>query len=101
MFDNIEITQKRTLKCIFPGLGYAEVLIRVNLNTLNVRRDNICQKYLDNIKAGTHRLHYLLPEKNNIILDEKIYTRYQLLGRIDSITPLYRGLYTTASIQVY
>ena len=36
--DNIEVIQKRALKCIFPGLGYAEILRRVNLDTFNVRR---------------------------------------------------------------
>ena len=46
--DNIEVI-KRALKCIFPGLGYAEILRHVNLDTLDVRRDSICQKYLDNI----------------------------------------------------
>ena len=53
---------KRALKCIFPGLGYTEILRRVNLDTLNVRRDSICQKYFDKIKVGTHRLNYLLPD---------------------------------------
>ena len=48
--DNIEVIQKRALKCIFPGLGYAEILRRVNLDTLNVRRDIICQNYFDKIK---------------------------------------------------
>ncbi|KAK2181159.1 hypothetical protein NP493_409g07030 [Ridgeia piscesae] len=43
--DNIEVIQKGVLKCIFPVLGYAEILNRVNLDTLNVRRDSICQKY--------------------------------------------------------
>ena len=52
--DNIEVIQKRALKCIFPGLGYAEILRRVNLDTLNVRRDSICQKYFDKIKVDTH-----------------------------------------------
>ena len=47
----------------FPGLGYAEILRRVNLDTLNVRLDSICQKYFDKIKVGTHRLNYLLPDK--------------------------------------
>ncbi|KAK2189135.1 hypothetical protein NP493_115g15040 [Ridgeia piscesae] len=44
--DNIEVIQKRALKCIFPGLGYAEILRRVKPDTLNVRRDSICQNYL-------------------------------------------------------
>ena len=58
--DNIEVIQKRALKCIFPGLGYAEILRRVNPDTLNVRRDSICQKYF-----GTHRLNDLLPDKRH------------------------------------
>ena len=53
--DNIEVIQKG-IKMYFPGLGYAEILRRVNLDTLNLRRDSICQKYLDNIKISTHRL---------------------------------------------
>ena len=42
--DNVEVIQKRALKCCFPGLGYAETLRRVNLDTLNVRRDSILSK---------------------------------------------------------
>ena len=70
--DNIEVIQKRALKCIFPGLGYAEILRRVN-----VRRDSICQKYFDNIKVGTHRLNYLLPDKRHIkynVRQQNVYT---------------------------
>ena len=45
--DNIEVIQKRALKCIFLGLGYAEIFrYYVNLDSLNVRRDSICQKYV-------------------------------------------------------
>ena len=40
--DNIEVIQKRALKCIFPGWGYVEILRRVNLDTLNVRRESTC-----------------------------------------------------------
>ena len=63
--DNIEVIQKRALKCIFHGLGYAELHRHVNLDTLNVRRDSICQNYFDNIYVGTHRLHFLLPDKRH------------------------------------
>ena len=55
MSDNIEVI-KRALKCIFPGLGYAEIFRRVNLDTLNVRRDSICQTCFDKSKVGTHTL---------------------------------------------
>ena len=44
---------------------YAEILRRVNLDMLNVRRDSICQIYFDTIKVGTHRLNYLLPGKRH------------------------------------
>ncbi|KAK2165611.1 hypothetical protein NP493_1358g00002 [Ridgeia piscesae] len=54
--DNIEVIQKGALKCIFPGLGYAEILRRVNLDTLNVRRESICQKYFDKIKVDVYPL---------------------------------------------
>ena len=97
MSDNIEVIQKRALKCIFPELGYAEILRRVNLDTLNVRRDSICQKYFDKIKVGKHRLNYLLPDKRYIKYNVRQQNVYQLLERIDSVTPLYRGLYTTVS----
>ena len=39
----------------------------------------------------------LTKDISNIMLDNKMCTRYQLLERIDSVTPLYRGLYTTVS----
>ena len=35
--DNIEVIQKRALKCIFPGLGYAEILRRVNVECKTVQ----------------------------------------------------------------
>ena len=74
--DNIEVIQKRALKCIFPGFGYAEILRRVNLDTLNVRRDSICQQYFDDIRDGTHRLNCLLPDKRHTGYDsirENVY----------------------------
>ena len=74
--DNIEVIQKGALKCIFPELGYAEILRRVNLDTLNVRRESICPKYFDKIKVGTHRLNYLLPDQRHTeynIRQENVY----------------------------
>ena len=65
--DSIEVIQKKALKCIFPELGYAEILRRANLDTLNVRRDSICQKYFDKIKVTTHRLNCLLPDKRHTV----------------------------------
>ncbi|KAK2174675.1 hypothetical protein NP493_781g01004 [Ridgeia piscesae] len=74
--DNIHIIQKRALTCIFPGLGSAEILRRVNLDTLKVRRDSLCQTYFCIIKVGTHRLNHLLPDKRHTkynISQEHVY----------------------------
>ena len=57
--DNIKVI-KKGITMYFP---YARTLRRVNLDTLNVRRDSICQQYFDKIKVGTHRLNYLLSYK--------------------------------------
>ena len=67
---------KKGIKMYFPGLGYAEILRCVNLDTLNVRRDSICQKYFDKIKVGTHILNYLLLDKRHTeynIIQENAY----------------------------
>ena len=51
----------------FSWIGLREILRRVNLDTLNVRRDSILSKnILIKIKVGTHRLNYLLPDKRHI-----------------------------------
>ena len=63
---------KKGIKIYFPGLGYTEILRRVNLDTLNVRRDSICQKYFDKIKVDAHILNYPLPDKRHT---EKMRTR--------------------------
>ena len=80
--DNIEVIQKTALKCTFPGLGYAEILRRINLDTLNVRRESTCQKYFDKIKVGTHRLNYLLPDKR--------HTEYNIRQEILYLLPITR-----------
>ena len=64
MFTRIAVTTY--VNIVSMNAGYAEILRRVNLDTLNVRRDSICQKYFDKIKVGTHRLNYLLPDKRHI-----------------------------------
>ena len=49
--DNIETIKKRALKCIFQGASYNEIMCNVGLQTLKDRRDCICKKYFNNIKA--------------------------------------------------
>ena len=36
-------------------LSIGLILRRVNLDTLNIRRDSTCEKYFDKIKVGTRR----------------------------------------------
>ena len=74
--DNTKNILKRAFKCIFPGLGYPEILRCVNLDTLKVRRGSLCPKKYK-IKVPTHRTN---------------------IEQMDTVTPLYRGNYTTASI---
>ena len=76
--ENIEMVQERGLNCIFPGLDYAERLRHANHDTLKVRRDRLCQNYLDKIKVGTHRLNHLQPDKR--------YTKYNI--RQENVYPL-------------
>ena len=64
--DNIESIQKRALKCIFRGSSYNEILCNVGLQTLKDRRDCICKKYFNNMKAHTHKLHHLLPDERHV-----------------------------------
>ena len=87
----IGVIQKRALKCIFPGLGYAEILTRVNLHTFNVRRDGtaLVKNILKKLKsAHVDKMFCCLKKDIPCII---------LLERIDNVTPLYRGLYTNVS----
>ena len=54
--ESIETVQKRALKCIYPGNGYADILCLRNLHCLKERRDSLCKKYFQKIMETTHRL---------------------------------------------
>ena len=41
--NNIELIQKRALRCIYPGAIYQEILNSISLSTLKDRRDLICK----------------------------------------------------------
>ena len=73
--DSIEVIQKRALKCIFPGLGYAEILRRVNLDTLNVRRDSICQKKLDYPNTYARILFVDYSSAFNTVIHQQLYDK--------------------------
>ena len=67
--DNIEMIQKRSVKAIFPGMSYVDILNHINLSTLQERRDYICTKYFINMQAGSHKVNCLLPEKRHVDYD--------------------------------
>ena len=62
-------------------MGYAEILRRVNLDTFNVRRAALVKNIFIKLKSAH--------------VDKMICClKKRLLKRIDSVTTLYRGLYT-------
>ena len=84
-------------RIVYSMIRLLEILRRVNLDTLNVRRDSICHKYFVKIKVGTRILNDLLPDKRHTEYNIRQENVYQILERIDSVTPLYRGIYTTVN----
>ena len=87
--DNIEMIQKRTVRAIFPGMSYDDILTQINLSTLKDRRDYLCKKYFINMQARSHKVNCLLPEKGmlTMICDVVIRTHYLLLVQIDTNIP--------------
>ena len=48
--DAIEMIQKRVLRSIHPGLHYDDICVLIGLQSLKMRRDNICKAYFKPIK---------------------------------------------------
>ena len=64
--DAIEMIQKRVLRSIHPGLHYDDILVLIGLQSLKMRRDNICKAYFNRLKCNTHRLNHLIPERRDV-----------------------------------
>ena len=64
--DAIEMIQKRVLRSIHPGLHNDDILVLVGLQSLKMRRDNICKSYFNRLKCNTHRLNHLIPERRDV-----------------------------------
>ena len=64
--DAIEMIQKRVLRSIHPGLHYDDILVLVGLQSLKMRRDNICTAYFNRLKCNTNRLNHLIPERRYV-----------------------------------
>ena len=64
--DAIEMIQKRVLRSIHHGLHYDDMLVLIGLQSLKMRRDNICKAYFNRLKCNTHRLNHLIPERRDV-----------------------------------
>ena len=62
--DQIERVQKIALAIINPGVSYDTNLVKFDLTTLSTRRSSLCSKLFDSISKPAHRLHSLLPPRN-------------------------------------
>ena len=63
--DELETVQKRVLKMLSPVMTYCEALEYYRLPTLFQRREDMCDKLFTSIiKDPMHKLHHLLPPKN-------------------------------------
>ena len=76
--NNIELIQKRALRCIYPGEIYQEILNSISLSTLKDRRDLICKRYFNKMKDASHKLNHLLPGLRDVQYDMRHCNRYEL-----------------------
>ena len=53
-----------------PALSYQDLLQSLNLESLKVRRNDHCQKLINQVVSEPeHKLHHFLPAKNNCPYD--------------------------------
>ena len=64
--DVIEMIQKRVLRSIHPGIHYDDILVLIGLQSLKMRRDNICKAYFNRLECNTHRLNHLIPVRRDV-----------------------------------
>ena len=62
--NQLEHIQKRSLYIAHPDLDYDDALCEYNLDTLKQRRINKCKCFFIEICKPSHKLNYLLPDKN-------------------------------------
>ena len=63
--EEVERIQKRALRLICPHLSYSQALEQTQLPTLAQRRNSLCQCFFMNITEPEHKLHPILPPKDN------------------------------------
>ena len=91
--------QKRVLRSIYPGLHYDDILVLVSFQSLKKRRDNICKAYFNRLKCNTHRLHHLIPERQDVHYRLRNANVYPIpVTRTDRYkTLLFRGVCATGN----
>ena len=63
--DDLERLQKRAMRIIYTELRFTEALEKAGLQTLFKRRQDITERFFNQIVTNqSHRLHSLLPEYN-------------------------------------
>jgi hypothetical protein len=74
---DLENIQRRAMRIIYPTESYEDALLLSGLTSLFLRRQQITNKvFLNNMNDDTHKLHELLPAKNNISLNLQKKTKF-------------------------
>ena len=72
----LETIQSRALKIIFPEDRYDDALQKSHLQTLENRREELCQSFLKKISNPSDKLNYLLQVRNQRNLRTKSHSQY-------------------------
>lgn len=57
----LEHIRKRALAIAFNDLNYEEAIVTSGLETLQIRRNNICKRFFNEIQCPDHKLYQYLP----------------------------------------
>lgn len=71
---DIERIQKRCLRIIYHDLSYQEALVQSGLESLSSRRETIIRNLFNELKNTNHVLHYLLPERQQLVNIRQSYS---------------------------
>ena len=74
--ESLESVQKRAMRCIFPGMDYADVLVQHNVTSLFERREAICDKYFKKLLDSSHKLNYLITKAPTCSYNLRVQRRY-------------------------
>ncbi|CAB4006302.1 Hypothetical predicted protein [Paramuricea clavata] len=76
--SDLETIQRRAMRIIYPTESYEDALLLSGLTSLFLRRQQITNKVFLNIMNDDahHKLHELLPAKNNISLNLRKKTKF-------------------------